>query len=434
MSDLLWKVFEISVSLFESFVVIHFICAFLQHDFKTIKGKTIYLLGVLADFISVTVTNYLTEYEGICGVIYVLIYFLYSLFFLKGSLANKLFAASMANIVLVCTGSLVSGIMSAVFQSDFSQIYKQSSFDRIESMIINQAILVCIYNLILKYKVSIIKKKEWNLILSILAISFVSMAFLHFTLININIDINYTRMLIAAEFGIIILNIVCFYMTYEMSRSNAEAEKFRIQRQQDEFRIAYAENIREWYEEIRRMRHDMKQNFSVIAALYNEGKYNEAGEYAQSISDNLSNIDIIVDVKNVFINAILNAKLSIAKEYGIQVICTASSNINGIDDVDLCNLLGNMLDNALEAAKKCVDGYIEVSIYSDDDKILVIISNSISQSVLATNKELLSIKRDSGCHGYGVKTIRSIAQKYNGTASFYEDGNMFYCQVLMYKS
>lgn len=115
------------------------------------------------------------------------------------------------------------------------------------------------------------------------------------------------------------------------------------------------------------------------------------------------------------------------------MICSSSNNVSGIDDIDLCNLLGNMLDNAIEAAKVCDKGYIEVSINSDENKLLVIIANSIMQSVLKPNKELASTKQDRERHGYGIKTIKSIAGKYGGVAKFYEEDKMFYCQVLMYK-
>ena len=142
---------------------------------------------------------------------------------------------------------------------------------------------------------------------------------------------------------------------------------------------------------------------------------------------------MVIDVHNDFLNAILNSKLLIASEQGIRVICASASNIDGIDDIDLCNLLGNILDNAIEAAKDCQNGYIEVSIRSDENMVLVIVANTVAEPVVKRNKELKSTKKNADDHGYGVKTIRFIAEKYNGTASFYEEGDMFYCQVMMYK-
>ena len=269
--------------------------------------------------------------------------------------------------------------------------------------------------------------------MSILGISFISMVCIHIIIYDVILDQYHARLIVAAELGIITLNIVSFYMTHSLSKSNAETENLRMLHQQEEYRINYAENVKEQYEEIRRIRHDMKQNLAVISALYREHKYDEASKFAGRVSDNLEKIEMVVDVNNDFINAILNSKLTIASEYGIRVMCTSSNNIDGIDDIDLCNLLGNILDNAIEAAKCCKNGYIEVSIRSDENKVLVIVSNTISESVIKRNNELKSTKKNTQRHGYGVKTIRSIAEKYNGSAKFYEEGELFYCQVMMYK-
>lgn len=434
MADVLWKVFETAVSLFESCVVIYFICSLLQHSFKSINGKLIYMIGIAMDFICVNIINNHMEYESIFGTAYIIIYLAFSIVFLKGTFIQKVFASVIANSVLVCTVSIVTGIMSGALKNDYLQIYTSRSIYRAVAMIMNQFILILIFNIILKYKVITIKKHEWRLILSILGISFVSLALIHFAVIETDIEPQYSKFLMLSEFGIIFLNIVCFYMTYSLSKSNSEAEELRIKNQQEEYRLSYAENIKNQYEEIRRMRHDMKQDLAVLSELYREQKYDEARSFADKVSKNLAKFDNVIDVQNVFINAILNSKLSTALEYGIKVICSSSNNVSGIDDIDLCNLLGNMLDNAIEAAKMCEMGYIEVSINSDENKILVIIANSVVKSVLNYNKELITTKADSARHGYGIKTIKSIANKYNGTAKFYEESNLFYCQVLMYKS
>lgn len=434
MSEFLWKVFEIGVNLLESFVIIHFICAFMNHNFKSNKGKIVYIIGVLVDFFAVTIMNHYTIYEGILGILYVIVYFIFSLFFLNGTLLEKIFSVCLANLVVICISSFVTNIVSTVLRNNLSLIYEQLSTARICSIIVVQVLIICVYDLIIKFKFVSLNKSEWRLVLSVLGISSVSLAFIHITLIYVDLEIYFAELIMLAEFGIILLNIVCFYMTYSLSKSNSETEELRMLRQQEEYRTQYAEEIKNQYEEIRRMRHDMKQNFAVISALHNEGKYDEAKEYIDKISENLAKFDMIIDVENDFLNAILNFKLSIAQKRGIAVVCDSVSSIDGIEDIDLCNIIGNILDNAIEAAEKCDKGMIEVSIRSDENKIHILIANSIGSSVLTRNQELKSTKKDGFCHGYGVKTIKSIAEKYNGFARFNEEGKTFYCQAVMYKN
>ena len=433
MTDVLWKVFELSASLFESLIVIRFICLFFNNDFTSLRGKLVYVIGVCFDFACVTLINLLTVYEGFGGIIYILIYLIYEMIFLKGSFLRKIFSALISVVVLASVSFGVSSIVSTIFKRNVTVIYEPYTAERVCTIIFIQIFICCIFDLIIKFSIVTLNKVEWKLVLSILGISFISMACMHITLYDVSLDQYHAGLIGVAELGIIILNIVSFYMTYSLSKTNAEAEKLRIIRQQEEYRISYAKNVKEQYEEMHRMRHDMKQNLEVISALYREHKYDEANTFVNRVSGNLEKIGMTIDVHNDFLNAILNSKLLIASEQGIRVICASSSSIEGIDDIDLCNLLGNILDNAIEAAKYCNNGYIEVTIRSDENMVLVIVANTVVGSVIKINSELKSTKKNTDRHGYGVKTIRSIAEKYNGTASFYEEGNMFYCQVMMYK-
>lgn len=185
---------------------------------------------------------------------------------------------------------------------------------------------------------------------------------------------------------------------------------------------------------MRSTRHDIKQHFAVIQRLHQDGDFDEAIKYTNSCVESISKPEIFIDVGDVFINAILNSKLSIAKSKGIEVMCRTGKGISGINAYDLCNLLGNILDNAIEGAQKVSSGkFIEVVMEADEFKLNIRVSNSIEKSVLETNKKLKTSKGEHELHGLGIKTIRSLAEKYNGTADFYEEWLIFYCHVIMYK-
>lgn len=431
----LWNVFEFIATIFAAFVLTHFVCGFLGHKFKTKKEKIVYILGSIGYAIIVIIFNKITIFEGFLGIVYSLYYFLYALFFLKGSVIKKLLASILGNLIMVFTSTLGASIASTAFHTDIIDIYTKSGIERFIGVIVVQILLVYVCGVILKIfpanKELSLEFKEWIFIISVFTVSFVSFMFIHVMLLD-----SYrfeTKYLIIPELGIIVVNIICFYMIIALNKSKNEAMKLKILSHQQEQRAHYVENIRKQYEEIRTIRHDMKQKLAVISMMQKNNKIQEAIEFTDKCSDSISKTDIVIDVGNDFINAILSTKLSLAKEKDINIICRSSSDVSGIEDIDLCILLGNILDNAIEACEKSSEKNIEVSIYSDSAKLIITVINDMDFSVLSDNPELNTSKPDASSHGYGVKTIKSIAEKYNGHASFYEENNKFVCQVNLFK-
>lgn len=105
-----------------------------------------------------------------------------------------------------------------------------------------------------------------------------------------------------------------------------------------------------------------------------------------------------------------------------------------IDDVDICRLLSNMFDNAIESTKKAVHSekniYFEISY--DKGMLIFLLKNSIDRSVLKGNPNLKTTHKNKVIHGNGISIIREIANKYNGLADFYEKDNFFFCCVRLY--
>lgn len=283
-----------------------------------------------------------------------------------------------------------------------------------------------------------LKKREWILIISVFAVSIISLTLIQLSLLNINTNTEFDTytiaLLLASEICIVILNSICLYMTITLSQKNASTEELKLKTQQYEYNIQYAETIRKQYEEMRSIRHDILQHLTVIQRLQHDGNVDDAANYIDSCVQGITAPEVFIDVGDVFINAILNSKLSIAKSKGIKVLCSAEQNISGINSFDLCNILGNILDNAIEGTSGIVGGeFIEVAIRSDEFKLNIYVSNSIPHSILDTNKDLKTSKCDRDIHGLGIKTIRSLAKKYNGDVDFYEEGLVFFCHVILYK-
>lgn len=441
MAGILWDIFELTVTVFEQFVIAHFICSFLGHDFSTTKGKIVYISGALVGAIESTILDMFVENDGLLGAAYVTYWLLFSLLFLKGKFLIKLFAVLLQETVAFFSGTIVLSSVSAIFKSTLSELYYQSSFMRFIMIIMAQLCIFYFLGLILKlvHKNMIkLKRKEWGLIISVFVISFLSIFLIRFAMLNMDVetdsDVYTVTLLLAAEAGIVALNSICLYMTVALSKGNSTAEELKLKTQQYEHSIQYAETIRGQYEEMRSIRHDIKQHFAVIRQLQQDGNLDEAKKYIDSCAESVAGSEMFIDVGDVFINAILNSKLSIAKSRGIEVMCRSGKDVSGINAYDLCNLLGNMLDNAIDGAQGVTGGrFIEVAMESDEHKLNICISNSMACSVLIPNKELTTSKADRGSHGFGTKTIRSLAKKYNGNVDYYEEGSVFFCHVILYK-
>ncbi len=436
--DKLWTVFEFLVTVFEAFVIMHFVCAFFDHSFTSRKGRMIYISGSLCYAFMVLIINSLTPYEGLIGIIYSVYIFVFSLIFLRGKVITKIFVSIFTDLCLICISTFVVNLLSVISESNVDAIYSENTLPRFLMIIIVQTLLFYVFALFLK----IFKKgginlgiKEWVFIILIFVVSFLSIAAIQITLQKNDLLEQYIATLMVAEIGLILINVISFFMISVLNNSHKTAEELSLMKQQDEMRKQYAENIKYRYDEIRRIRHDMKQSYTVLETLLSQNQISEALEYIRAGKSAIIQTEVIIDVGNEFVNSILNTKLSAAKQLGIEVICSCAKDISGIEAVDMCTLLGNMLDNAIEAAEQCPPPkrLIEIKITSSDGKVVIHAMNSIKGSVLDENNELNTTKQDSAEHGFGVKSIRLIAKKYSGTVNYFEENGELGCRVVLYR-
>lgn len=237
-----------------------------------------------------------------------------------------------------------------------------------------------------------------------------------------------------ADVLIMLSAITSYYMILSLGNYHRESEELRLEKQQREFRLESSENVKRQYEETRRIRHDLKQVYAVLSALLSENKVAEAEEYLNRNFSEIESMEILIDVGNDFINAILSSKLKRARTLGITVRCCVDRALD-FDESDMCVLLGNMLDNAIEACEKCRNcespRFVELSIASRGEQFLIEVANSVSENVLGKNAELATTKPNSELHGFGTKSIRQIAEKYDGNVRYFQEGDIFTCEVLL---
>lgn len=194
------------------------------------------------------------------------------------------------------------------------------------------------------------------------------------------------------------------------------------------------EHIEKMYDEAKKIRHNMKQNIIVAEGFIDSKQYQKAKEYMDELLETKAEtFGYIRYCDNQVINYIINSKRDRCIQKKIEFKCIVFGKITGVNDIDISVLIGNLLDNAIEAAELTNDKIVNLEIY-DRNYVEVIIENSIKKSVLQYNPAFLTTKGNNELHGYGMKSIKEIISKYRGEITYEESYNLMSCRAILLKS
>lgn len=215
---------------------------------------------------------------------------------------------------------------------------------------------------------------------------------------------------------------------YENYNNRMQNQILHLSYEQNEISVG---NIKKMYDDTSRMRHDIKNCLLVVNGYVKSQNYKALSEYLESYTQQQVTTGTIVYCNNQVINYIINSKFNICIQKNIQTKCIVSGMLDKIPEVDMSILLGNLLDNAIEATVMTEYPSISIEIYCNEIEISIIVDNTIKESVLKNNKSLSTIKKDKMNHGFGVVSIKNIAKKHQGIVEYSEIKNIFRCKVTM---
>lgn len=192
------------------------------------------------------------------------------------------------------------------------------------------------------------------------------------------------------------------------------------------------EEVKEIYLNMRGWRHDYHNHLQVMKAQIAAGQLEEMKQYLNDLEQNLDKVDTYVKSGNLMTDAILNSKLSLAEQKGIRVNCKAILPRElSIEDVDLCVMLGNLLDNALEACDKIpeIQRFLRIYMVVNRSQLYVSIQNSAREELDFNERNYISTKR--GNHGLGMKRVKALADKYDGYLTLANEPGIFAAEMTL---
>jgi len=199
-----------------------------------------------------------------------------------------------------------------------------------------------------------------------------------------------------------------------------------LERKQDElFRKAiqrHSDEVENIYKQMRGWRHDYHNHIQVLRAHLAAGQVAEADNYLQELESDLTLVDTLIKTGNVMIDAILTAKLSLAKTKNIEVDAAALVPAKlSIAPVDVCIIVGNLLDNAIEANELLETGrFIRVYIGLHKEMFYVSVANATG---------IQSKKQRS--RGIGLTRIDKIAKKYGGFVNRQKEPGVYATEIML---
>jgi len=195
--------------------------------------------------------------------------------------------------------------------------------------------------------------------------------------------------------------------------------------------ITEVENI---YKQMRGWRHDYHNHIQKVKAHMQLQQYTEIESYLDELDTDLTNIDTVIKTGNVMVDAILNSKISVAasKKININAKALVPSELE-ISGIDLCVIIGNLMDNAIEACVKLpneADRFIRIYIDILKNQLYISVSNSVGGEYKKSGNAYLSTKNNEG-HGFGLIRIDKITDKYNGFVNRKSEEGVFATEVML---
>lgn len=426
--DFIFQLVQILICVLEAYLILDFFSSFFELK-NCFAGKYTLAVLILATAAGVYGVNVLDN-ATINIIAMLILYLALIIIFFQGKLFKKFLYYITAMIIMAGGEFLIVVVMS--LQTDFSMNTLETDQIKINIAIIGVKILsLVLFNIAKKiskdskdYKINF----RITLLYSILAVSLIGIMV---SITRLNVDFSaskFTQILllfscVLALFGCVIV----FYIFNRYARSI-------WQLQQQELVIIRMEMEDKHYREIEQVNkehaaflHDIKHYMKIIGEMASDRKNGEILQILSELQIKVSDTESMTYCANHLLNTILNEKKKDAerKNISVKIVVEPDFIIDRVTDADLIILMSNLLDNAVEAAGKCAQGYIEIYLFMCNGghfSVVKIVNNYVGE-IISEGDRLLTMKGNKMRHGFGMQNADDIAVKYGGHIQyFYQDG------------
>lgn len=274
-----------------------------------------------------------------------------------------------------------------------------------------------------------IKVSVWIASVLIPLITFI----LHAFIVNSE-EVTQTTVIVATVL-ILMINVTAFYLYDSLAASYIKLAENAVTEKERELYYNQCIMMQTSTNELRAFRHDLKNQMIGVSELMSAERYEEAKKLMGELSGKLNTKTLYSTTGNIPIDSIINYKLQNAGNEQIRVEAEiAVPEDLGMNISDSITVLGNLLDNALHAVRQVEESrrYLKLKVVFDKERLMIHCANPYVTEVRYEKGIIISTKTDRKEHGFGLKNIEAVAEKYNGCMNVNHNDGVFAVDVLLY--
>ena len=207
----------------------------------------------------------------------------------------------------------------------------------------------------------------------------------------------------------------------------------RIAEYQSDLLATHYAEVENMYSQVRGWRHDYRNHIQVLNSYAEMGDLEALRSYLKELQIDLESVDTVLKTGNKMTDVILNSKIALAKSRNISVRADAHVPVSlTTSEIDLCIIIGNLFDNAIEACMQLPEEERRIRVYMDmkNTQLYISVTNTTAQKKQLKEEGRYRSTKGSG-HGYGLVRIDTIIERYQGYINRNSEDGAFTTEILL---
>lgn len=425
-------VIEIASNLFQAIYYVGFLFLFFEKKSSKLFNIISYCAATLLYFF---LNNYYTYHEltfshsdAVFGIV---ILMMYSLICLKGKVILRIIMPIMEMMISAGCSAIIVYLFNLFGKRPIIEALTFSNAYRYLFLIVVHATTIFVFWFVLKIsKKKILINNIYGIVVFIIVpiVSIIGVYSVMLIYEHTDFDSNILMYVMIIMIVLIINTIVFWIVVDKISKDNNIKTELLLSNQREEMYKASVLKTSEQLNKTSKIKHDMKNHLDAIHRLIENGQYENALQLCDAVNIDIANVHTPISTENPTLNAILNVEINKAVEANISFTYNISDSLSFVSSSDIVSIIGNLCDNAIEYLTNTdlITKRIILDIFARNDYYFISCKNIIGSSVLETNPELESTKKDdTEIHGKGIAILKDIVKKYHGEIRISEENELF---------